>query len=1035
MNALGGQSEGKLHIGAIKPTVFLKRSEGGLEQGVDLELANRGHAVQAEAIVRFGPLETRADLGIVPPGACERRVYVPDVCEPIQAEWELLAQGQVADRKTVAWTPQRRWEVHLIQYAHHDLGYTDLPSNVLAEYDGFMDQVLAFCMETEDWPEEDARFRYECEQAWSVVHYVENRPRDVVERLVHYLKKGQIEVTALFGNQTLELCGHEELVRLLYPSFRLKHQYGIDISSAEHNDIPGFPWGLASVLAGAGIRYFSPGVPLWYFGRGEAQVHPLWNTEAALTLEMPAACWWEGPDGARVLLWSDVHGVKEWQPYTLEQAVSELPQMLYDLEASEYPYDMVSYTLRGGHRDNAPPTMRYATMVREWNRRWAYPRLINTTRAPFLRAFEARWGHTLKTLRGDVPGTDYPVAATCTPKETAIDRNTHDWLLNAEKLATLASSVADYEYPKPVLDQAYRDTFAYDLHCWGLSHIGGPAHDGHWSEKGNSCYRAAALAHDVVLKASNKIVDEIAIPEEREAYYFAVFNPLSHERTDIVRVPMRTWGACGSPMHWIEPSQENEWPRLVSGRAIGRRIVDPPLSLLERSFELVDASTGERVPYQVSTLTDPQAARRWAPERVALGKVDPRHLSEIVFVAEGLPSVGYKAYKVVLSGEGRENPVSGGEGAKAPRVVENRYYKLELDLNSGAVVSLLDKELGRELVDAKAAHGFGQMIIRSSETAEEETIRIQEVSVGEAGPICTTIRLKGETSCCPRVTAEITLYHGVKRIDFRVRALRDSTPMLEIYMAFPFEMENPSFRFEATGSVIEPTRDQWPGSNTDYYAVQHWADVYNDDWGVVWAPVDTPMTEFGGLWPGYVSGAHHGVRGPGYGHPFLRPGELERGHVYSLISYNNFRTNFCNVHPGEFLVRYSFASHVGDWRGGRAKEFGWNAANPPLAVWMDGSRSGGSMPLATSFFQVDASNVHLLTWKRAEDGDGTILRLIEAEGRETEVTVAMPHLSFVRAFETNLVEENQRLLACTDHSVKIELKPFAMATIRLTAGQ
>jgi hypothetical protein len=257
--------------------------------------------------------------------------------------------------------------------------------------------------------------------------------------------------------------------------------------------------------------------------------------------------------------------------------------------------------------------------------------------------------------------------------------------------------------------------------------------------------------------------------------------------------------------------------------------------------------------------------------------------------------------------------------------------------------------------------------------------------------------------------------------------------MREVYVAFPFQVEDPRFRFEAGDAVIEPTVDQWPGSNTDYYAVQHWAEVYNDQCGVAWTPVDTPMAEFGGLWPGYVSGAHHGVTGPGYGHPFLRPGELERGHIYAMVSYNNFRTNFINVHPSEFVVRYSFGTHPGDWRGGRARAFGWNVTNPPLAVWMNGPQQG-ALPARASFCELDAANVMALTLKRAEDGNGLILRLVETEGRASTVRVVLPHLSLLHAFETNLVEENQRLLTCAEHEVQITVKPFAMTTLRLHAN-
>jgi len=1019
-----------IRIESIEPTVFFVREGDNLRQRVLLTLHNQGEAVGASLELRAEGVAETIPLGIVPGGQTQRDIYLPDIRQPQPVTFRLLASDVLQEERTLPWQPQKHWEVHLIQYAHHDLGYTDLPSNVLEEYDGFMDQVLRFCEETADWPEEDARFSYLCEQHWSVEHWLQNRGPEAAERLAYWAKRGQIEVTALFGNQTLELCSHEELVRLMYPAFRLKRELGIPITSAEHNDIPGFTWGLASVLAGAGIRYFSPGVPPWYFGRGAGQVHPLWDTKAALPLGTPAACWWEGPDGARVLLWSDLHG-GEWQPYDYDQAMSELPVRLRDLDDVGYLYDMVSYTLRGGHRDNAPPTIRYAYLVREWNRRWAYPRLINTTNTPFLRAFEQRWGHTLKTLRGDVPGTDYSAAASCTPQETAVDRNTHDWLLNAEKLATLAAAGGKYAYPRTTIERAYRDTFRYDLHCWGFHHIGGPALDGEWSEKASFAYRAAALAHDVTVKATNVLADQIAYPDE--GYYLTVFNPLGHARDDLVRAPLRPWSPCGSPMYWRPPQERYRWPALANSGAVGRPIVEPPLELLEQPFRLIDAATGAELPFQIHTLTDPQTAEPWAPERVAMGKVDPRHLHELVFAAEDLPSLGYRSYRIVPC-EAWPTFASGAtvtESASSIQV-ENAFYRLHLDTKSGLITSLFDKELGRELVDGQAAHGLGQFIVRSSATLEEEPLRITDARVTESGPLVTTLRMRGETPACPRVTIEVTLYHTVKRVDLAVRMLRDSTPNVEVYLAFPFAVDEPQFRFEAGGSVIEPLRDQWPGSNTDYYGVHHWADVHNQDWGITWTTRDTPMAEFGGLWPGYVSEAHHGVRGPGYGHPFLRPGELTRGHVYALVSYNNFRTNFINAHPGESVVRYALTSHRGDWREGGAPGWGWNASTPPLTVWMRGPQEG-TLPASESFCQLDAANVMLLTLKEAEDGDGYVLRLFETEGRATTVRVTLPYLSVLHALETNLVEENQRVLPCDAHSTTVTLQPFGLRTLRVRA--
>ena len=383
-------------IVGVKPTPFFVREGDGLRQRVNVVYAVPGVPGRVAVHISAPGMDERVALTPPGEGMHEQALYVPDIREACEVSFQLEVDGVGGDVQTVHWQPARHWEVYLVHYSHHDMGYTDLPSNVMEEYDGFIDQALDFCEETASWPEVEARFRYQLEQAWSLVHYLEHRPPEAIERLKRFVKAGQIEVTALFGNQTLELCSHEELVRLLYPALRLRREWGIEVESAKHNDIPGFAWGLASVLAGADVRAFSPGIPVWYFNG----VHPLWDTAEAIPLDIPAACWWEGPDGQRVLLWSDLHGM-EWQPYGYEQAFEELPGMLERLEPARYPYDVVCYTLRGGHRDNAPPTLRYATMVREWNRRWAYPRLINATNREFTRIFGQRWGGTLKTLRSD----------------------------------------------------------------------------------------------------------------------------------------------------------------------------------------------------------------------------------------------------------------------------------------------------------------------------------------------------------------------------------------------------------------------------------------------------------------------------------------------------------------------------------------------------------------------------------------------------------------------------------------------------------
>lgn len=972
------QGEG-VCLKAIQPTVFFVRTEEGLKQGVDLVVRNDGEPLEGTVAVRFGSQEFREEIGLVRPGEGAYRVNVPDIRESVSAEFVLLAGGKEQDRHTMAWTPQRRWTVYMVPIAHHDFGYTDTIENVLRSYGGYYDEVLRFCAETDGFPEE-SRFRYMAEEAWSVQHFVDTRPGDVVERFMERAKEGRIEVPALFGNEISGLCGHEELIRLLYPSFRLKREYGIPVRTAGITDIPGLSWGLASAMAGAGVQYFFAGLPT-YFSWGGREVHPFWDPSEVLR-GLPDAFWWEGPDGGRVLVYYQA-GYGVWTPSEYGEAMEQLPGMLRGMEKAGCPFDVVRYAYRGG--DNQPPDVRVSYLAREWNSRWAYPRMVVGTNAMFFEELERQCAD-VRTFRGELPDTDYVVGALSSARETGVNRITHDRLPSAEKLATVASGVADLAYPDRALREAYDDLLMYDEHTWGMSRPIGEVKDWNWSDKSRCAYRAAGLTQSVIRSSLNAVADRVR--RDHDGRHILVFNPLSFSRTDVVRVP--------------------DWA-------------------VDEAFDLVDEETGEAVPYQIVRLDSPHAPVPYAAHRYAMGEVTPSYLFELVFVAEDVPSLGYKTYRVVPT----ETPATFPSCTVVDDAsLENRFFKVAFDPETGAIASLYDKELERELVDGQAPHRLNQFIARWAKTGEEEGPRNVTLHAGQRGLVYASLLVSSEGAGCPRITQEVVLYEHMKRVDFANRVLKDFTPLMELYFAFPFDIEHPQFRYEGSNSVIEPLRDQFPGSNTDCYTMQHWADVSDGRFGVTFAGVEAHLVEFGGLWPGYVSQAHHGVAPPGFGHAFLKPGELTKGHIYSYVLDSNFRTNFHPAQQGDMLWRYSITTHMGDWRQGRPRDFGWAVGNPLMPVCVDGD-SDGALPTSMSFCRVDRRNVLLLTLKRAEDGRGIVMRFIETEGRSVRVTVTLPFLNLTQAHRTNLVEEDQEVLPFTAHSVEVPVEPFGLVTIRV----
>jgi hypothetical protein len=192
--------------------------------------------------------------------------------------------------------------------------------------------------------------------------------------------------------------------------------------------------------------------------------------------------------------------------------------------------------------------------------------------------------------------------------------------------------------------------------------------------------------------------------------------------------------------------------------------------------------------------------------------------------------MGYKTYRLAP----REDPPTLQSYVRAgDNWIENRFFKVTLDPATGAIASLYDKDLARELVDPQAPHKLNQFVSKRVQTGKQDgPTAMTAIRAVQKGPVYGSLFARGSGLGCPHVVQEVVLYDNVRRIDLANRVLKDSVPLVEVYFAFPFKVDEPKFRFEGTNSVIEPLQDQFPGSNSNYYAVQHWASVAGKDVGI-----------------------------------------------------------------------------------------------------------------------------------------------------------------------------------------------------------
>jgi len=74
-----------------------------------------------------------------------------------------------------------------------------------------------------------------------------------------------------------------------------------------------------------------------------------------------------------------------------------------------------------------------------------------------------------------------------------------------------------------------------------------------------------------------------------------------------------------------------------------------------------------------------------------------------------------------------------------------------------------------------------------------------------------------------------------------------------VYIAFPFAVQNPEFRYETQNGWVNPAKDELLGGSREWYAAGHWRRCSGDGVSAAIIPRDAPLVSFGdivrGNWP------------------------------------------------------------------------------------------------------------------------------------------------------------------------------------------
>lgn len=126
----------------------------------------------------------------------------------------------------------------------------------------------------------------------------------------------------------------------------------------------------------------------------------------------------------------------------------------------------------------------------------------------------------------------------------------------------------------------------------------------------------------------------------------------------------------------------------------------------------------------------------------------------------------------------------------------------------------------------------------------------------------------------------------------------------------------------------------------------------------------------------------------------------------------------------EHFFTYSLYPHAQGWQNGGTVQEAYKLNQPSLSI------KGGERGKIFSLASIAASNVMIETIKRAEDGDGIIVRMYETDNALTSTSLLW-HNTFHTVLECNLIEQSIGDVPFEGNTIPFTIKPYEIKSFRI----
>lgn len=939
----------------VEPTILYRQTPAGLAEVVDAFVRFPRPWGAGHAVLEVKGLRYTADFHAGEFGEQRLSFDVPEWSGTVPGTVRL--SSELKRPVEVNLTAQRKWSIYVVPHTHLDVGYTDYQGKVAETQARVLSQAEELIKAHPD-------FRFSMDGSWNLQQLLSTRPKAKQEEILSLIRNGKMALPAQNCNLLTGYASLETLYRSLYASKEFAEQYGLPFEYANITDVPTYSGSYPSILASSGVKYWvaasnNDRAPIFFYDH--------WNEKSPF--------WWVGPDGKKVLFWYSRTYLQVQTMFGLPpqlNAIREsLPIFLQAYSKPSYKPDVaLIYGTQVENTDLFPST---ATFADDWNKLYAYPKLIYATFPDFFHYLDQHYSDQLETFKGDGGGY-WEDGIGSDAYYAQEDRENQHRALSAEILSTATHTVdPNLNPPKGLFTDIWQNIILFAEHTWAsYNSVSQPDHDETIKQlrvKDDRADRAALEIDDVINRSMSQLANDIHVPENT----LVVFNSLNWKRDLVVETDLF------------------EHPKVT------------------------DLTTHRPVPLEVL----------YSKEKFL----------HVRFLAKDVPAVGYRCFSIEYAKEGGP-----AEPQRAlPDEIENTFYRVKIDQATGSVSSIYDKQLQREIVDANSPYKFGQYLYVTGGDGDTQMINPfpalppGQLTVHAAGggkylgvekmPWGQSIRLTSSGTNTPHINTEILLFNDEKKIEFRYDVQKDYTTQKEgVYFAFPVAVSPPDFMYATQQQWVDPAHDLMKGGSLEWFNIQQWMAVRDANLAVGIVPLDAPLASFGdinrGTWPGTFA--------------------PKSGTIFSYAMNNYWHTNYRAGQGGDFRFRYTLTS-APQLDGGALTKLGLAEMRPAELDYVVSQDKPGNPPRplpaeGANFLDISGDSVALVTWKEAENGDGTILRLQETAGKPAEAQISLPKGNISSARLCTSVEADIRSLAVEGNAVRLTFQPFEVLTIRLVSN-